>query len=134
MAFHVIDTYLLDGKPTKAAAVDAALAAPTDDPRAAPFYRAFKAVGARAADEALVALRLVLAGKEPSDDAIRRMRALAALVRAAEARDTRAIATTFAKDGEALGDLIALKDDPGILVSAAREAYAAGLTSGGGSR
>jgi len=128
MEFHAIDTYLLDGKPTKAAAIEAALAAPVDDPRAAPFYRALGAVGARAADEALIALRLVLAGKDPEDTPIRRLRALAALARAANANDLRAIDATFAKDGEAIPDLLALKTDPGVLLGAAREAYAAGLT------
>jgi len=127
MEFHAIDTYLLDGTPAKGAAIDAALAKPIDDPRAAPFYRALRAVGARAADEALVALRLVLAGKEPQDDAIRRMRALAALVRAAHASDARAIAATFTKDGESIGDLAPLKGDPHVLLGAAREAYVEGL-------
>lgn len=128
MQFHAIDTYLLDGLPTKAAAIDAALTAPIDDPRAAPFYRALTAVGARAADEALIALRLVLAGREPEDGPIRRMRALAALVRAAQASDLRAIAATFTKDGEAIADLAPLASDPHVLHAAAREAYVAGLS------
>ena len=128
MQFHAIDTYLLDGLPTKAVAIEAALQAPIDDPRAAPFYRALKAVGARAADEALIALRLVLAGREPEDAPIRRLRALAAIVRASHAGDLRAIGATFAKDGEAIADLAPLATDPHVLQAAAREAYAAALS------
>ncbi len=87
METDAIDGYLLDGNPTKSAAIAAALASRTDDPRAQPFYRALAAVGERAADEALIALRLVLAGKPASDDAVVQLRAF---VRAARAGDTAA--------------------------------------------
>lgn len=76
-AFAVLDPldgYLLDGVPGKAAAIAAALAARSPDPRAQPFYRALDALGARAADEALLALRLVLAGRTADDAAIRALR------------------------------------------------------------
>jgi hypothetical protein len=75
MTFHPIDGYLLDGRPAKAEAIAAALADRSDDPKAQPFYRALAAVGERAADEALIALRLVLAGKAPDDAAVVALRA-----------------------------------------------------------
>ncbi|HTJ27046.1 MAG TPA: hypothetical protein VMA36_12885 [Candidatus Limnocylindria bacterium] len=74
MELHPLDGYLLDGTPAKADAIAAALRTRSDDPRAQPFYRALEALGARAADEALLALRLVLAGKGTDDDAIRALR------------------------------------------------------------
>jgi hypothetical protein len=86
MSFHPIDGYLLDGTPTKAEAIAAALgdraAAP---PAAEPFYRALDVVGVRAADEALIALRLVLCGKTVDDTAVRRLRDLVARARRGEA-------------------------------------------------
>ena len=63
------------------------LARRTAAPAAAPFYRAFEAIGARAADEAFVALRLVLAGREPADETVRRLRALSSVARAAKTGD-----------------------------------------------
>lgn len=74
MELHPLDGYLLDGRPAKAEAIAAALRQRSDDPRAQPFYRALDALGARAADEALLALRLVLAGKPTDDDTIRLLR------------------------------------------------------------
>jgi hypothetical protein len=71
---HPLDGYLLDGRPSKAEAIDAALRTRSSDPKAQPFYRALESVGTRAADEALLALRLVLAGTAPSDDAVRALR------------------------------------------------------------
>jgi hypothetical protein len=122
MEFHAIDGYLLDGRPAKSEAIAAALRdrVPTD--AALPFYRAFEAVGERAADEALIALRLVIAGKPPDDDAVRRLRGLAALARHA---DRAAQAQAFAKAGGTLSDLSALQDDPPALAAAARAAYGA---------
>lgn len=81
MDFTPIDGYLLDGQPSKAEAIEHLLRDRIDDPRAAPFYRAFEAVGARAADEALLALRALAAGKAPNDDLIRRLRDLVRLAR-----------------------------------------------------
>lgn len=52
------------------------------EPRAQAFYRALEALGARAADEALLALRLVLAGRAPDDDAVRALRDAVAQIRA----------------------------------------------------
>ncbi|HXP92860.1 MAG TPA: hypothetical protein VN905_05270 [Candidatus Binatia bacterium] len=77
-----IDGYLLDGHPSKARAIEALLAARSDDQKAAPFYRALEMVGARAADEALIALRLVLAGVDSDDEHVKRLRGLVKTVRA----------------------------------------------------
>lgn len=74
MELHPLDGYLLDGRPAKAEAIAAALRERSDDPRAQPFYRALETLGSRAADEALLALRLVLGGKHADDDAIRTLR------------------------------------------------------------
>jgi hypothetical protein len=81
---HPLDGYLLDDRPAKAEAIAAALRARSADPRAQPFYRALDALGARAADEALLALRLVLAGKAPDDEAVRSLRAARAAARAGD--------------------------------------------------
>jgi ribose 1,5-bisphosphokinase PhnN len=89
MSFQSIDGYLLDGRPAKAEAIASALADRSRLPAAAPFYRALEVVGVRAADESLIALRLVLAGRTADDDAIRRVRAILARVRAGES-DARA--------------------------------------------
>jgi hypothetical protein len=67
---HPLDGYLLDGTPTKGEAIAAVLRDRSSDPRAQPFYRALDILGVRAADEALLALRLVLAGRAPTDDAV----------------------------------------------------------------
>lgn len=85
MEVHPLDGYLLDGRPGKAEAIAAALRERSPDPRAQPFYRALQTVGARAADEALLALRLVLGGNAPADDAIVAARAARVRVKAGEA-------------------------------------------------
>ncbi len=82
MELHPLDGYLLDGKPGKAEAIAAALRDRSSDPRAQPFYRALETVGARAADEALLALRLVLGGNAASDATILAARAARAAVKA----------------------------------------------------
>ncbi len=84
---HPLDGYLLDGTPAKAEAIAAALRERSDAPRAQPFYRALERVGAGAADEALLALRIVLGGKDADD---------ATVIAAREAR-------TRAKGGDAAG-------------------------------
>jgi hypothetical protein len=122
MEFHPIDGYLLDGRPGKGEAIAAALREQVDTERALPFYRALEALGARAADEALIALRLVIAGHAPDDAAVRRVRGLARLARTSEPA---AQADAFAKAGDTLTDLAALRPDPAALRAAARAAYRA---------
>lgn len=93
MEFEPLDRYLLSAQGSKAAVVDALLEHRSDDPAAAPFYRALARIGPRAADEALIALRLVLAGKKPADERVRVLRdcvhaARAGGEQAASARET----------------------------------------------
>ncbi len=84
MTFTILDDYLLgDARVKKADVVAAVLAERSPLEAAAPFYRALDAVGVRAADEAFIALRLILAGKAPTDDAVRGLRSRVAAVRAA---------------------------------------------------
>ncbi len=78
---HPLDGYLLDGRPGKADAIAAALRDRSPDAKAQPFYRALEALGARAADEALLALRVVLGGKPADDEAIIAARAARAAVK-----------------------------------------------------
>jgi hypothetical protein len=89
MGAHPIDGYLLTGSPAKDAAIAAVLADPQPVERAQPFYRALTVLGDRAADEALVALRLALAGKIPDDVAVSDLREKARAARAGDA-DARA--------------------------------------------
>lgn len=58
-----------------------------NDPRAAPFYRAFEAIGTRAADESLIAVRALAAGKNPDDELIRRIRDAVRIARAGKRGD-----------------------------------------------
>jgi hypothetical protein len=78
---HPLDGYLLDGRPSKDEAVAAALADRRPAPAAQAFYRALDLLGARVADEALIALRLALAGKPVDDDGVRRVRTWVAAAR-----------------------------------------------------
>jgi hypothetical protein len=81
MQFDSLDDYLLHKRGSKADVISGLLLERSQDPHAAPFYRALEMVGAKVADEALIALRLVLAGKSPSDDAVRRLREKVAVAR-----------------------------------------------------
>jgi hypothetical protein len=81
---HPLDGYLLDGKPSKDAAIAAVLADRRPVEAAQAFYRALDLLGARVADEALIALRLALAGRPVDDDGVRRLRALATAARAGD--------------------------------------------------
>lgn len=84
MEVHPLDGYLLDGTPAKSEAIAAVLLRRSPDPRAQPFYRALEAVGARAADDALLALRLVLGGRVATDETVVAARAARAAVKAGE--------------------------------------------------
>lgn len=125
VGFETVDRYLLGEPVSKAAALEAALAERSDAPAAAAFYRALEAVGVRAADEAFIALRLILAGRPASDEAVRRVRALAAIARACANGDRAGLKATLRRDAAALADLDAGEAaDPAVLGAAARAAYA----------
>lgn len=126
MDFTLVDGYLLGEPVSKAAVIDAILAERSPLPAAAPFYRALEAVGVRAADEALLALRLVLSGREPTDEGVRRLRALSGVARAATNDDGRALAAIRKRDGAVLHD-VPLGAGSAEAVAAARAAYAAEL-------
>ncbi len=130
MGFEIVDRYLLGDPVSKPDVVAALLAERSANPAAAPFYRALEAVGARAADEAFVALRLVLAGREPQDEAVRRLRALAAVARACATGDRAGLAAVFKRDRAQVAGLPAppaASGDLAALGEAARAAYATAL-------
>lgn len=133
VGFEVIDGYLLSGHPPKGEVVAAVLADRVDSAAAAPFYRALEAVGARAADEAFLALRLILAGRPPDDDAVRRLRALAAVARASSSGDVTAFDAVFKRERVHLGSLaeapVASPADRAAVGQAAAKSYAAELES-----
>jgi hypothetical protein len=128
MGFEVVDGYLLGEPVSKPAVVEAFLADRSENAAAAPFYRALEAVGARAADEAFIALRLVLAGHAPDDDAVKRLRAIASLARAARTGDGRTLATLRTRERGNLGEL-ADEPDEKKLGERARSAYFRELAS-----
>jgi hypothetical protein len=81
MGLHPVDAFLLDGSPSKADAIAAVLADRQPVAAAQAFYRALELLGARVADEALIALRLALANQRVDDDGVRRMREYLAAAR-----------------------------------------------------
>jgi hypothetical protein len=122
MGFEVVDGYLLGDAVSKPSVVAAVLADRSDAPAAAPFYRALEAVGARAADEAFIALRLVLAGRDADDAAVRRLRAVAGFARALRTGDRAGLAALRKRERAALGDL-ANEPESNSLLAMARAAY-----------
>jgi len=134
MGFELVDGYLLGEPVSKPDALAALLAERSLDLAAAPLYRGLEAVGPRAADEAFIALRLVLAGRAPSDEHVRRVRALAALARACANGDAAGVVRAFKRDGEFLDDLAPLRNvPPDELGAAARAAFVRELTPAGSS-
>jgi hypothetical protein len=129
----LLDRYLLGEPVSKPVVISSVLAERSPLPAAAPFYRALEAVGTRAADEALIALRLVLAGREPSDEAVRSLRALGALARAGAENDAAAVASILRKDGAALDlepsdvSLSGSKGEGARFAEAVRAAYSRAL-------
>lgn len=105
MNFATVDGYLLGAPISKTDVVAELLAERSDNPAAAPFYRALEAVGVRAADEAFIALRLVLAGYAPEDGAVRRLRALSAVARACARTDNVGLAALLRRERGELADL-----------------------------
>jgi hypothetical protein len=122
MGFEVVDGYLLGDAVSKPSVVAAVLADRSDAPAAAPFYRALEAVGARAADEAFIALRLVLAGRDADEAAVRRLRAVAGFARALRTGDRAGLAALRKRERAALGDL-ANEPESNSLLAMARAAY-----------
>ncbi|MDE2573340.1 MAG: hypothetical protein KGM44_12575 [bacterium] len=78
MITDAIDAYFFEKRMPKTALIDALLAERSEIPAAQPYYRAFEAIGARAADEALLALRIVLAGLAVDDERVKALRAAVA--------------------------------------------------------
>jgi hypothetical protein len=76
MSFELLDAYLLSGSPEKAEIVRTLLAKRSDLPAAQPFYEGMRMLGARTPDLALLALRLVLAGKPAEDERVVSLREL----------------------------------------------------------
>ncbi|MDQ2859110.1 MAG: hypothetical protein M3R53_10730 [Candidatus Eremiobacteraeota bacterium] len=120
---HLLDRYLLGEPVSKPDVVAALLSDRSLAAGAAPFYRAFEAVGARAADEAFVALRLILAQRTPDDALVRRLRALAALARAGATGDRKGVRAAMQRDGDVLGDVPAGAAEPNVVATLARAAY-----------
>ena len=81
MDFELLDAYLLCGAPSKAEVVQRLLQDPPQADGAAAFYEGMKRLGARTPDLALIALRLVLAGKRADDATVTRLRDLVARAR-----------------------------------------------------
>ena len=133
MDFTLLDGYLLGRSVSKAEVLNALLADRSPEPAAAPFYRALEAVGTRAADEALIALRLILNGQASTDENVRRLRALSAIARAAAADDRKTLASVRKRDATMLAD-IPRTDDLEELAAAARAAYASALASSDSAR
>jgi hypothetical protein len=70
MSFELLDGYLLDGAPSKAEVVRALLDVRPQAEGALPFYEGLERLGARTPDLALIALRLVLAGRKADDTSV----------------------------------------------------------------
>ena len=74
MNFELLDRYLLAGAPSKAVTIRRLLEKPSDAAGAAPFYEGLRLLGPRTPELALIALRLVLAGKKADDATVVRAR------------------------------------------------------------
>ena len=85
MDFELLDGYLLTGTPPKAELVRELLERRPGAPGATPFYEGMQRLGARTPDLALLALRLVLAGKRADDEAVTWLRGVVERARAGDA-------------------------------------------------
>lgn len=81
MDFESLDGYLLDGTPSKSEVVRSLLEARPEADGAAPFYEGIERLRERTPDLALIALRLVLAGRKADDDAVAWLRDVIARAR-----------------------------------------------------
>jgi hypothetical protein len=84
MDFELLDSYLLTGAPSKAEVVRELLERRPHAPGASPFYEGMQRLGARTPDLALLALRLVLAGKKADDEAVKWLRGVVERARAGD--------------------------------------------------
>jgi hypothetical protein len=85
MDFELLDGYLLDETPGKAEVVRKLLEAGSSAEGAAPFYEGMQRLGARTPDLALIALRLVLAGRKADDAGVTWLRDVVARARGGDA-------------------------------------------------
>lgn len=85
MDFELLDGYLLDGTPPKSEVVRKLLEIRPPAEGAAPFYEGMARLGSRTPDLALIALRLVLAGKKADDATVARLRDVVARARSGDA-------------------------------------------------
>jgi hypothetical protein len=89
MNFELLDGYLLNGAPPKAEVVRALLDVRPQAEGAPPFYEGLQRLGERTPDLALIALRLVLAGKKADDASVTRLRDVIARARNGDAAAVR---------------------------------------------
>ena len=85
MDFELLDGYLLGGTPPKSEVVLKLLEIRSPAEGAAPFYEGLERLGARTPDLALIALRLVLAGRKADDATVARLRDVVARARSGDA-------------------------------------------------
>jgi hypothetical protein len=85
MDFELLDGYLLNGTPSKGEVVAELLRKRPDAQGAPPFYEGMRRLGARTPDLALIALRLVLAGKRADDATVARLRDVVMRARSGDA-------------------------------------------------
>jgi hypothetical protein len=85
MEFESLDGYLLDGSPSKAEVVREILDVRPAADGAAPFYEGIARLGTRTPDLALIALRLVLAGRKADDGAVTWLRGVVERARGGDA-------------------------------------------------
>jgi hypothetical protein len=85
MDFELLDAYLLDAAFSKSEVVRRLLETPPRAPGASPFYEGMRRLGARTPDLALIALRLVLAGRTADDATVTQLRDLVTRARSGDA-------------------------------------------------
>jgi hypothetical protein len=85
MNFELLDGYLLAGVPSKAEVVRALLEFRPQAEGASPFYEGLQRLGSRTPDLALIALRLVLAGRKADDESVTWLRDVVGRARAGDA-------------------------------------------------
>jgi hypothetical protein len=90
MNFDLLDRYLLEDSVKKADVVAQLLRDRPEAPGAAPFYQGLEALGAKAPDLTLIALRLVLAGKKADDASVVALRDAALRARGRDGAESEA--------------------------------------------